>query len=235
MNGKGDHQPEEQRLQHDLSIPHERPPGELPARAIVSPVAAVDAGSAARHTGGMTRPTPAAPTAAPFVDHHRQLLRFVERRVGSREAAEDILHDVLARNLSRLEELPDEARLPWLFRVLRHAIIDARRRSGARTRALDAFAREHAARVATLPAEAPRQCACVGRLVRTLKPEYAEALQAVDVEGTPVKAWAAVRGLTASNAGVRIMRARRALRRLVAHRCGACAERACVDCSCTHG
>jgi hypothetical protein len=37
-------------------------------------------------------------------------------------------------------------------------------------------------------------CACVSRLAATLKPEYAEALQAIDVTGTPVKAYAEQKG-----------------------------------------
>ncbi len=75
-------------------------------------------------------------------------------------------------------------------------------------------------------------CACVGRLARTLKPEYAQVLQAVDVEDTPVKAFADTAGLTTSNAGVRLFRARQALRRQVAASCGTCAAHGCVDCSC---
>ena len=40
-------------------------------------------------------------------------------------------------------------------------------------------------------------CTCVSRLAGTLKPEYADALQAIDVQGTPVKAFAEQRGLSA--------------------------------------
>ena len=75
-------------------------------------------------------------------------------------------------------------------------------------------------------------CACVGRLANTLKPEYAEVLRAVDVEETPVKAFAEAAGLTASNAGVRLFRAREALRKEVTASCGTCAEHGCLDCSC---
>jgi hypothetical protein len=46
-------------------------------------------------------------------------------------------------------------------------------------------------------------CACVSRLANTLKREYAEALQAVEVGGTPVKTFADQKGLSTSNAGVR--------------------------------
>jgi hypothetical protein len=52
-----------------------------------------------------------------------------------------------------------------------------------------------------------------------------------------VKDYAASAGISSSNAGVRIFRARAALRREVSRSCGTCAEHGCLDCSCgtTHG
>jgi DNA-directed RNA polymerase specialized sigma24 family protein len=52
------------------------------------------------------------------------------------------------------------------------------------------------------------------------------------VEGTPVKDYAARTGLSASNAGVRVFRAREALRKRVTESCGVCAEHGCLDCHC---
>jgi RNA polymerase sigma-70 factor (ECF subfamily) len=75
-------------------------------------------------------------------------------------------------------------------------------------------------------------CKCVGKLAGTLKPEYADALRRIDVEGTPVKAYADQAGISANNAGVRVFRAREALRKQVARSCGTCAEHGCVDCTC---
>ena len=78
-------------------------------------------------------------------------------------------------------------------------------------------------------------CTCVSRLATTLKPEYAAALQAIDVQGTPVKAFAEQQGLSASNAGVRVFRAREALKKRVAESCGTCAEHGCRNCTCQTG
>ena len=75
-------------------------------------------------------------------------------------------------------------------------------------------------------------CACVSRLAGTLKPEYAEALQAVEVGGTPVKTFAEQKGLSPNNAGVRLFRAREALKKRVVESCGTCAEHGCVNCTC---
>lgn len=167
-----------------------------------------------------------------LVENHRAFLGFLERRVGDRALAEDLLQDAFTRNLDRLADMPDEALVPWFYRVLRNAAIDRHRRKGAEERALAAFAQELAD--AAQPDEEFQQeiCACVGRLAKTLKPEYAEVLRTVDVEETPVKAFAEAAGLTASNAGVRLFRAREALRREVTASCGTCAEHGCLDCSC---
>jgi RNA polymerase sigma-70 factor (ECF subfamily) len=75
-------------------------------------------------------------------------------------------------------------------------------------------------------------CACVSRLATTLKPEYAEALQAIEVGGTPVKAFAEQKGLSPSNAAVRVFRAREALKKRVTESCGTCAEHGCLNCTC---
>lgn len=75
-------------------------------------------------------------------------------------------------------------------------------------------------------------CACVSRLATTLKPEYADALQAIEVAGTPVKAYAEQKGLSAGNAAVRVFRAREALKKRVAESCGTCAEHGGVNCTC---
>lgn len=167
-----------------------------------------------------------------LVDNHRAFLRYLERRIGDRTVAEDILQDAFVRSLDRVASVPEEGVVPWFYRVLRNAVIDRYRRRGAEERALAAFTRELAD--AEVPSGDMQEqiCACVGRLARTLKPEYAAALRAVDLGDLPVKAFAEAAGLTASNAAVRLFRAREALRKQVARSCGTCAEHGCRDCSC---
>lgn len=170
---------------------------------------------------------------AVLLDNHRTFLRYLERRVGDRELAEDILQDAFARLVDRPDQAPlDEGVVPWFYRTLRNAAIDQFRRRGAATRAIDAFERElktHAAATSEMEAEI---CACVTRLASTLKPEYAEALQAIDVHGTSVKAFAEQHGLSSSNAGVRVLRARESLKKRVTESCGTCAEHGCRNCTC---
>jgi RNA polymerase sigma-70 factor (ECF subfamily) len=175
-------------------------------------------------------------TPAPLdvlVENHRSFLRYLERRVGDRDVAEDILQDAFIRVIDRPEQTPaEESLVPWFYRVLRNAAIDRFRRRGTATRALELFARELEAHTTAEPELEAEICGCITRLAGTLKAEYAEVLQAVDVEGVAVKTFAEQRGLSASNAGVRVFRAREALKKRVLESCGTCAEHGCRNCTC---
>jgi RNA polymerase sigma factor (sigma-70 family) len=180
--------------------------------------------------------SPHVDTAAPIatlLENHRAFLRYLERRVGDRDLAEDILQDAFAKVMERPDQAPaDEGVVPWFYRTLRNAAIDRFRRAGAASRAAEAFAREIETQVEPEPDMEAEICACVSRLAQTLKPEYAQALDAIDVHGTPVKTFAEQHGLSASNAGVRVFRAREALKKRVMQSCGTCAEHGCVNCTC---
>lgn len=168
-----------------------------------------------------------------LVDNHREFLHFLERRLGRRDLAEDILQDAFARGLDKLETLRDgEAVIPWFYRTLRNATVDHYRRTKVADRALALFAEE--IETTEEPSETVRAevCRCITRLAETLKPEYADALRRVEVEGASVKSFAEERGISKSNAAVRVFRAREALRRQLAVSCGTCAEHGCLSCTC---
>lgn len=180
----------------------------------------------------MDTPAGSAPVET-LLENHRAFLRYLERRVGDRALAEDILQDAFAKVVARPEHAPiDEAIVPWFYRTLRNAAVDQFRRRGAADRAYGAFARELETHETPSTDMETEICACVSRLAATLKPEYAEALQAIEVTGTPVKAYAEQKGLSSSNAAVRVFRAREALKKRVIESCGTCAEHGCVNCTC---
>ncbi len=168
-----------------------------------------------------------------LLENRRAFLAYLTRRVGDRALAEDLLQEAFAKALARPEQVPDgEALVPWFYRTLRNAAVDRFRRQGAADRALEAFARELET-AESVPEETRHEvCQCISRLATTLKPEYADALQAIEVEGQPVKSYAERQGLTAGNAAVRVFRAREALKRRVVESCGACAEHGCLHCTC---
>jgi RNA polymerase sigma factor (sigma-70 family) len=170
---------------------------------------------------------------ATLLDNHRAFLHYLERRMGDRALAEDILQDAFVKLVERPDLAPtDEGVVPWFYRTLRNAAIDRFRRQGASTRAIEAFAREIQQHDNPTEEMEGEICACVARLATTLKPEYAEALQEIDINGTAVKEFAEQHRLSASNAGVRVFRAREALKKRVAQSCGTCAEHGCVNCTC---
>jgi RNA polymerase sigma factor (sigma-70 family) len=177
------------------------------------------------------KPTP--DVAAVLVANHRQFLAFLEKRVGSRATAEDILQDAFVRGVDRLASLrSEESAVAWFYRLLRNAVIDYRRRAAAADRKLIAFGRELEGELEPDVELRGAICGCVGELAATLKEEYAEVLRAVEIEGLAVKDYAARASLSASNAGVRVFRAREALRKQVLRSCGTCADHGCLDCTC---
>jgi RNA polymerase sigma-70 factor (ECF subfamily) len=167
-----------------------------------------------------------------LADNHREFLAFLEKRLSSRAEAEDVLQDAFVRSVEKEHQLREgESATAWFYRTLRNAVIDRYRRRGSRDRALLALAEELEQPQAS-PSLENTVCACVGSLATTLKPEYAEALRRIEVEGESVQGYAAALGIQPNNAAVRVHRARQALRTRVLAACGTCAEHGCLDCSC---
>lgn len=175
---------------------------------------------------------------AHLVASHARFLAFLERRVASREQAEDILQAAFVRALDHRGALRDgESASAWFYRLLRNALIDHYRRRDVERRALDTE------RAASEVGDAAHQealdeelmttvCACMHDLLGTLKPEYAEALRQVDLGETTATEYAQLAGITANNASVRLHRARKALAQSLQRSCGTCATHGCLDCSC---
>lgn len=170
---------------------------------------------------------------ATLVKNHRDFLAFLQSRVHDRALAEDILQEAFVRGLDKLGTLEkDESATAWFYRILRNAVIDHHRRRASNDKRLEAFAVELERHVEPEVELRGAVCRCVGELASTLKPEYAEALRRVEIDGVPVKDYAAEASITSNNAAVRVFRAREALRKQVARSCGTCADHGCLDCTC---
>ena len=177
--------------------------------------------------------TPAPPAiVATLVANHREFLKFVERRVENRAVAEEILQNAFVRSVEKFDTI--ESAVGWFYRVLRNAIIDHRRRTDAAERRLESYANDQAANDVRDDEIHGVVCRCVAEIAEMLKPEYATALRRIEVDGLSVKDYAEEAGISSSNAGVRVFRAREALRKQVVRSCGTCAAHGCVDCTC-HG
>jgi RNA polymerase sigma factor (sigma-70 family) len=183
--------------------------------------------------------TPESPTSLTpeaiqrLVDHHRQFLAFLQTRVESRAAAEDILQSAFVKGLERGAEVrEEESVVAWFYRVLRNAVIDHYRHRASTERAKEGWGKEFAAQEKPEAELKDEICQCVSGLLETLKPEYRDALRIVDVDEGSLNDLAEQVGITSGNAAVRVHRARVALRKQVQIVCGSCAEHGCLDCRC---
>jgi RNA polymerase sigma-70 factor (ECF subfamily) len=156
---------------------------------------------------------------------------FVRKRTGDPQLAADVVQDCLLKAL-RSEKHPaeDEGVLPWFYRILRHAIIDAHRRHEASSRALESYA--HEANAALDTEEKRDVCTCVLPLIDALPPEDAALLRQVDMEGGSPTDLATAQGLRVNTVNVRLHRARQKLRAQLEAVCRTCATHGCLDCDC---
>ena len=183
--------------------------------------------------------TPAPPDAAvvrKLLESRARFVAFVARRTGNPADAEEIVQAAFEKSLAASSALrDDESAVAWFYRVLRNAIVDHGRRRARERRAFAEQAVDPTSPGA-LDAELEREiCGCVRPLVDTLEPSYAALLTRVDLEGRAIHEVAVEAGISAGNARVRLLRARRALRKQVERVCGACATHGCMDCHCAKG
>jgi RNA polymerase sigma factor (sigma-70 family) len=113
---------------------------------------------------------------AQLVLNRQQFLQFVQRRVASAAAAEDIVQNAYIRAIENASVLrQQESAAAWFYRVLRNAIIDYYRHRSAEVRALERLARE----LTDMP-RAPKseeiECECIDQVLPVMKPSYSEIL-----------------------------------------------------------
>lgn len=183
--------------------------------------------------------TPARGTArssdalATLLAEHARFAAFLRRRLRSDADAEDVLQTAYANALTRGSGPDDRTRVvPWFFRVLRRTLIDhlrredaARRKIAKRASAVTLSAKDEASLRSTV-------CECVSALLPSLRPDHADVLRRVELDGDSVAEAARKLGITAGNAAVRVHRARAALAQRLRAVCGACTAHGCVPCSC---
>jgi RNA polymerase sigma-70 factor (ECF subfamily) len=151
-------------------------------------------------------------------------MRFFRRRLSRPEDAEDAFQDFCLKVVLAKETPETTGKIDaWLSRVLRNTLTDYYRRRAARQRAEAAYGAEAPEPVVQPETDQPENpCRCVQKLVPTLRADYAEIIRRADLEEEPRERIAADLGLTTNNIGVRLHRARRALKERIAERCPTC-------------
>lgn len=168
-----------------------------------------------------------------LLNQRKQFLAFVQRRVGDSGLAEDILQTAYLRAFEHKDDFePAESAVGWFYRLLRNAVIDNYRRQESKNKALEAWKHELETVVQPPPELESEVCTCLGSIVDGLKSEYSEILRAVDLGEQSAQDFARQHHLSASNAGVRLHRARTSLRKHLIQACGSCAQHGCLNCNC---
>ncbi len=174
------------------------------------------------------------PVEATLMSERGKLVAYAKRRVSDPDLAEDIFQDSLLKALQKASGLQDSDRLlPWFYRILDNAIVDSYRRRGVEAKYQAQLARDI---VLTADTEEWRTlCECFRELIPTLKPEYGELIERLELAGDDPGDVAARLGISRNNLKVRRHRARQALRERLEESCRMCAVHGCLDCTCGRG
>lgn len=168
-----------------------------------------------------------------LVEAREEMLVFLQRRLRSRDDAEEVLQRFSLRALERASQLRDVRTVRgWLGRILATTLVD-HQRSLSRRRRRETPVDEAEIESELVDAELDAAvCNCLYRLLPTLKPEYADIVWRADILGEPRDRLAASLGTSLNNVTVRLHRGRQALRKRLEEMCRTCPIHGFLDCHC---
>lgn len=163
---------------------------------------------------------------------------FLRRRLADDVLVEDVLQQSLMKAVERGVELKKrESAVSWFYRILRNAVTDYYRSRAADDRKTEGLLREMVVsgddRTPALDEVRPTVCACLGTLLKGMRPAYADLIRRVDLEGESSAAIAKELRVTPNNLTVRLHRARQALKTNLEQACGICTKHGCLNCTCS--
>lgn len=167
-----------------------------------------------------------------LIECRSEFLRYFRRRLACPEDAEDALQEFSLKVIRAANTLQNDENIgAWFGRILRNTLTDQYRRRATRQRAEAGYALEpREAAVDPEPVATP--CTCVHDVLPALKLDYAEIIRRADLDETPRERVAADLGVTANNVGVRLHRARQALKTKLEERCAGCCDGGFQSCDC---
>lgn len=142
-----------------------------------------------------------------FDSCYRPLHAFARRRLPAADA-DDLVADVLTTAWRRLDDVPPDATLPWLFGVAHRTLANQRRSSQRRLRLVQRLSHDPHAPHDDVPVESPAVLHALSRLPRNDQ----EILRLAAWEQLPARDIALVLGCTPNAAALRLSRARGRLR-----------------------
>lgn len=140
---------------------------------------------------------------------YRPVWAYARRRTGPGDA-DDLVADVFATAWRRLDDIPRDRELPWLYGVARRTLANHRRGSARRDRLVDRLAAG-----ASPPASSPdedEEFDTVHRALARLRPDDCEILRLAVWEQLGTAEIATTLGCSHNAAALRLSRARRRFR-----------------------
>ena len=166
-----------------------------------------------------------------LLDNVKEYVGFARKRVSDPELAADAVQESLLKALKAADQIRDEENAKaWFYRILRRTIIDLYRRRDAQDRALAEL--EHELNAPPDVEEERIVCACMGRLLPMIAPQYADVIRQLDLDEKSPEAVAETLGISRNNLNVRLHRARQQLKQRLEETCRVCARHGCLDCDC---
>lgn len=138
---------------------------------------------------------------------HHELVSFVQKKIGEKNTAQDIVQDVFIKIHAKSDQLKDPDRFTgWAFKITRNAIADYFRRQN---RKVDSSLMEWHSDTHEL-----NECvaSCLAVLMGSLPEKYRIALQLTDIEDQTQQELARVLKISHAGARSRVQRARKMLR-----------------------
>jgi RNA polymerase sigma factor (sigma-70 family) len=172
-----------------------------------------------------------------LVQNRKNFLQFLTRRVENKELAEEILQQFCIKALNKGGALKNpESVVAWLYRVLNSTLTDFYRSEAKRRQGEAEYTRQESDHVQELDVNPVTVCLCLYKLLPTLKAEYSEILQRIDLSGESHASVARDLRITDNLVRVRLHRARQALKQVLLRSCcKTCHEHGFMNCECTHG
>lgn len=165
-----------------------------------------------------------------LLENYENFLNFVNRRIGDRSSAEDILQQSFLKALKDPpEKLQTESIRAWFYTILKNSIVDHYR---SKSKDLKRFNETEIGDLVSTEELATAVCQCLHSLLPTINIGYAELLDRIDLNQEEPAAVAKELNISRNTLDVRLFRARKALKKSLEGLCGACTKHGCLDCSC---
>ena len=171
-----------------------------------------------------------------FLRERAALTAYARSRLPDGVEAQDVVADVFERALERDWSVIENPRA-WLFRVLRSKLADVHRqhrRESARAQSLTAES-DIQRMESSFDDPAGASCDCITGWLEHEAPPQLDALQRIALDDQSASDAATQLGISRGTFDVRLHRARRRSRALLAERCGITTLREARDCDCHDG